>query len=182
MSALILKSANHIYKIFKVYLAMAVCGALSVVFVATILTKPLTLLVAIGSISFLMVGILLWVQVRKFTVGPNLDARSLKTRKPPKLAESIIAIALPASKREVVIGDLREQFTNLEAKYGRISASSWYVLQTTLFFFNLTPIQKFHAKLERVVLQFALFILCIVAITKLIESTNVTQFLLRILR
>ena len=61
MNERILKFANRIYKIFKVYVALAVGGALCAVVVQLILAKPFAVLVAIGSI--LMTSILLWTQV-----------------------------------------------------------------------------------------------------------------------
>jgi hypothetical protein len=75
MTALILKSATHMYKIFKVYLVLAVCGALGVVVVQALRAKPLVLLVALGSIAFLVAAMLSGVQGHKFIFGPNSKKR-----------------------------------------------------------------------------------------------------------
>ena len=183
MSALILRSINHAYKIFKVYLTIATCGVLGVILVSIVLAKPMALLVGIGTFIFLMMGILLWVQTSKFAFSPNLEKRfsNIHTPRPPRLPESIMAIAVPATEREVVIGDLREEFGSLDKKYGRASATAWYVIQATLFVFNLSFIEKFHARLERTVLGFMMFILCIYGIHKLIRS-DLTTLIEQILR
>lgn len=62
MNKRILKIANRMYKIFKVYAAMAVGGALLAVIIQLILAKPVTFLVAIGSIAFVVIGILFFTQ------------------------------------------------------------------------------------------------------------------------
>ena len=62
MSAVFLKSVNHVYQIFKVYLTVALCGALGVLFVQIILVTPMPLLVAICGGIVLMIAFLLWFQ------------------------------------------------------------------------------------------------------------------------
>ena len=162
MNTLIIKSAHHVYKIFKIYVAIGVYGVLSVLVVGLILAKPLELLISLGSLAFLMAGLLLWVQSKKFTVGLEKRFSRMHIRRPPKLPESIMAIAVPASEREEVIGDLREQFGNLDKKYGRMSATAWYVIQTTLFFLNL--------RLERTAFLCVVVFIYVYAMGKLIDS------------
>lgn len=173
MNELIIKSAHHVYKIAKVYVAIGVCGVLSVFVIGLILEKPLELLISIGSLAFLMAGILVWVQSHKFTVGLEKRFSRMHLRKPPKLPESIMTIAVPASEREEVIGDLREQFGDLDKKYGRVSATAWYVIQTTLFFLN--------ARLERIAILCVVFFVYLYAMGKLIDS-GLAQVLEQLLR
>ena len=64
MNGRIRKIANHLYKIFKVYAALALGGALVSVVVQLIIAKPVTMLVAIGSITFVTVGLFLSAQTQ----------------------------------------------------------------------------------------------------------------------
>lgn len=185
MSALILKSVNHVYRIFKVYLTLALCGILAVIGVELVLSNPLALVISVIAIISLLMGILLWVQAHKlrFSINLNERFRTPHRTEPPKLPESVMAVAVPASEREVIIGDLREQFWNLDKKYGKASATTWYIVQTALFVCHLSTIRKYKAKIEGATLRFVMFVLYLYAMYELLEShSNITQVLGRFLR
>ncbi len=48
------------------------------------------------------------------------------TTRPPRLAESLLRLALPADDREAVLGDLTEEFAARVARDGRPAARRWY--------------------------------------------------------
>jgi hypothetical protein len=57
MSSLVLKSINHLCKLFKVYLTLALIGALAVIAYETFVSKP----IGLGTISALVMSTMLWV-------------------------------------------------------------------------------------------------------------------------
>ena len=61
MSSLVLKSINHLYKLFKIYLTLALIGALAVIAYEVFVFKPLVILIGLGTISALVMSIMLWV-------------------------------------------------------------------------------------------------------------------------
>lgn len=56
MSSVVLKSASHLYRIFKVYLTLGIIGALAVVTVELVIAKPLALIIGFIAFSFLLMG------------------------------------------------------------------------------------------------------------------------------
>jgi hypothetical protein len=62
MSALVLKSINHLYKIFKVYFTLALIGALAVIAYEVFVSKPVVILIGFGIIGALVVSVMLWVE------------------------------------------------------------------------------------------------------------------------
>lgn len=135
MSALVLKSVSHLYRIFRVYLALAILGAFSVLAYELLISKPLGILLFFISFSFVLAGILLWYQAKTSSLG-----RTLEDKKPPQLPESLMWVMLPADQREVIIGDLNKVFFNLRFKYGALSAAIWYALQSTKLVSRSIPI------------------------------------------
>ena len=147
MSALILKSANHLYKIFKVYFALAIFGALAVIVVGLFLAKPIVLLGTGLVITTLCIVSVLWTQAQEAqtrkTLTRMLDSRhsprGLRREwqvnlsdvyiSPPKLPESLLFMMLPRDMAEAVLGDLSEEYRLLSSRYGRQSANSWYVIE-----------------------------------------------------
>ncbi len=61
MSSRVLQSINHLYKLFKVYLTLALIGALAVIAYEAFVSKPLVILIGLGTISALVMSIMLWV-------------------------------------------------------------------------------------------------------------------------
>ena len=130
MSALILKSANHLYKIFKVYFALAIFGALGVIVVGLFLAKPIVLLGTFLVLTTLCIFSVLWAQAQQ----AHAEKRFFRMLRgghplPPKLPESLLLIMLPGDIAEPVIGDLSEEYFQLSRRYGRQSANSWYIME-----------------------------------------------------
>ena len=62
MSALVVKSVNHLYKIFKVYFTLALIGALAVIAYEIFVSKPIVILIGFSIIGALVVSGMLWVE------------------------------------------------------------------------------------------------------------------------
>ena len=62
MNTFILKSANRLYKLFKVYATMALLGALAAIVVQIVLAEPIVLIAAFMVISAASIVILTWAQ------------------------------------------------------------------------------------------------------------------------
>jgi hypothetical protein len=125
MSSQILKSVSHLYRIFKVYLTIALLGASAVIAYGLLISKPMFILSTFIGLSALLTMILIWFQTKTLSFG-----RNSVDKEPPKLPESVMAVILPVDKRELIIGDLNEEFSHLERKYGRRSAATWYAIQS----------------------------------------------------
>jgi len=137
MSALILKSANHIYKLLKVYLTLAIVGALIVIVVELFVAEPIILLGIFFGISLISTASILWVQAHKL----NFEGRTnQKYERPPKLPESLMLIVLPHSLAETILGDLRHDFYRLLRRHGRQSAVTWYTIQSLKILVNATAL------------------------------------------
>jgi hypothetical protein len=126
MSALILRSINHLYKIFKVYLSLAFFGASAVIGYGLVVSKPLVVLISFISIGLLLTVIVLWYQTRTLSIDKNVEEKT----KPPKVPESLMALMLPTKVAEPILADLRVEFIHLVSKYGRKSAAIWHVVQS----------------------------------------------------
>jgi len=139
MSALILKSANHLLRIFKVYVTLAILGALALIAIEIVIAKPLALLIPVLIIGFLLSNILIWAEVseRDFRDEQKKRAMGADRVEPPKLPESLMALVLPARLREPIIGDLAEEFRHL-LRFGRRSAATWYFLSSSRIIFRVT--------------------------------------------
>jgi hypothetical protein len=122
MTALILKSLNHLYKILKVYLTLAILGALAVVTYGFLVSKPLVVLISFITIGLVLTAILLWFQAKT----RSFDKRTDEDKQPPKLPESLMTFMLPARLADPITADLRDDFDHLKFKYGRKSAAAWY--------------------------------------------------------
>jgi len=157
MSALILKSANHLYKLFKVYFALAIFGALGVVFVQLILLNPTVLFLVFLCITALFSFLMLAVRVHKpFNIDLKeeierleIEVMKLKAQEqelrqqteqilPPKLPESLMIVTLPSDIVEHVLGDLGFEFHRLMQRYGRRSAGVWYTFQSMTILVHAT--------------------------------------------
>jgi hypothetical protein len=68
MSALILKSVSHLYKIFKVYLMLAVLGALAVIAYEVLLSRSLNISAILFSVFCLGLW-MLWLSEIHITFG-----------------------------------------------------------------------------------------------------------------
>src|SRR5262249_13864054 len=75
MSALVLKSLNHLYKIFKVYLILALLGASAVVIYGLFVSKPLLVLIAFVGISLGAISAMLWFKARTSSFDEAIDDR-----------------------------------------------------------------------------------------------------------
>lgn len=141
MSALILKSANHLYKLVKVYSTMALLGALAVIVVEIVLAKPVVLIAVFVLASFASTVVLLLAQSqgRRHMELSQRGSQNLH-EPPPKLPESLMAVALPAELADHVMGDLSEEFYRLRSKYGRYSAVTWYTIQSATIFVKATAL------------------------------------------
>lgn len=162
MSSVVLKSASHLYRIFKVYLTLGIIGALAVVTVELVIAKPLALIIGFIAFSFLLMGVLLLAEARKLKTSQSFQIlqRRLPKKQPPKLPESLMAVLLPANLMEPILGDFHQEFAELNSKYGRRSAVAWYytiamrtVLHVTALYFTLRAskmlIGEFRAFLRR---------------------------------
>jgi hypothetical protein len=132
MSELVLKSVNHLYRLFKVYSTLAILGALAVILAEIFIAKPVILFTGFVVVTFTLTVILIWVQSsgrrrRKFI---RKRLQELQDERPPKLPESLMVMTLPAEIAEHIMGDLSEQFYHLRYKYGRYSAVGWYTIQS----------------------------------------------------
>jgi len=139
MSALILRSAKHLYKLLKVYLTLALLGALAVIAVETVLAKPVLLIAAFMIVSSTSIVVLLWAQSQG-TIPRKLTQPRLQEERPPKLPESLMVVSLPAELAEEIIGDLTEEFYRLRSKYGRYSAITWYTIESASVFIKATAL------------------------------------------
>jgi len=139
MSALIVKSANRLFNIFKVYLGLALFGALAVTLIELIIAKPSAFLVGFIVISFLFMGILLWYQTDKLTLKlvVEREIRKIRKREPPRLAESLITLVLPVRLRDEILADLRHEFNHL-LRFGRRSAEAWYFVTAARIVLKIT--------------------------------------------
>lgn len=134
MSALVHRSVSHLYRIFKVYLALAILGAFFVLAYQLLISKPLGILFSFIGFSLVLAGILLWYQAKTASM-----ARILADRRPPQLPESLMNAMLPVGQRELIISDLNKVFFDLQLKYGRRSAAIWYAIQSTKVVLSSIP-------------------------------------------
>ena len=132
MSALILKSANRLYKLFKVYSIMALLGALAATVVQIVLAEPIVLIATLMVVTFASTLVLLHAQSHGRSRRKLIQQRSheLQENGPPILPESLMIVSLPADIAEQIIEDLRNEFHHLQSKYGRCSAVTWYTIQS----------------------------------------------------
>jgi hypothetical protein len=129
MSTLILKSANRLYKLFKVYSAMALLGALAAIVVQIVLAEPMVVLIAtVMVVTTASILIMLHAQ------SHGRSRHELREDAPPILPESLMMVSLPADIADQIIGDLRDEFQHLRSKYGRYSAVTWYTIQSGTIF------------------------------------------------
>jgi|SRR5215208_6788196 len=141
MSALILKSANHLYKLFKVYLSLAIIGAIGVVVIELFLAKPIVLLFIFFSLSMFCIGAMLWVQVHKLSFERRSKELFEKLQsKPPKLPESLMLIILPRNAVGPILGDLTEDYHRLMNRHGYRSAATWYTIESMKIIFHATAL------------------------------------------
>lgn len=129
MSALILKSANRLYKLFKFYSTMALLGALAAIVVQIVLAEPMVVLIAT-----LMVVTTASTLVMLYAQSHEKSRHERKEDKPPLLPESLMIVSLPADIADQIIEDLRDEFHHLRSKYGRYSAVTWYTIQSSTIF------------------------------------------------
>jgi len=139
MNALIIKSANRLYKLFKVYTTLAILGALTTILVEIIIAWPLVLIVAVMVAAFASSVLLLWAQSRERHNGDLIQERPADER-PPKLPESLMMASLPIGVADHIIGDLTREFYRLRANYGRSSAVTWYTIQSASMFIRATAL------------------------------------------
>lgn len=127
MNALILKFANRLYQLFKVYSIIALLGALAAIVIQIVLAEPMVLIAALMVVIFASTLVLLWAQ---------RDRRSheLQGERPPMLPESLMIVSLPGDIADQIIADLRDEFYHLRSKYGRYSAVIWYTVQSGTIF------------------------------------------------
>jgi hypothetical protein len=128
MSALILKSANRLYKLLKVYSTMALLGALAAIVVQIVLAEPMILIVILVVVTFASTLVMLHAQ------SHGRSRQDLKGDEPPILPESLMIVSLPADIADQIIEDLRDEFHHLRSKYGRYSAATWYTIQSGTIF------------------------------------------------
>jgi|SRR5215213_9289660 len=136
MSALLLKFANRLYKLLKVYSTMALLGALAVIVVQIVFEKPIVLIAAFMVVSAASTIVLLWAQSHERSSQKLVHQRTheLQDERPPILPESLMIVSLPGNIAEQIIGDLRDEFYHLRSKYGRYSAVIWYTMQCGTIF------------------------------------------------
>lgn len=137
MNALIIKSANRLYKLFKVYTIMAVIGALTTILVEIIIAWPLILIATVMVVAFASSLLLLWAQSRGKHSGDLIPER-FGDERPPKLPESLMIASLPIEIADQIIGDVTHEFYRLRSKYGRASAITWYTIQSASVFIRAT--------------------------------------------
>lgn len=129
MSALILNSASHLYRILKVYLTLALLGASVVLIYGLFLSKPLLILITFLSLSLGAIATMLWFKVRTRSFDET-------EKKPPILPASLMALLLPTRIAGPLLGDLKEDFYRLNRKYGRKPAAAWYAVVSILVLFR----------------------------------------------
>ncbi len=144
MSALILKFVNRLYKIFKVYLALAIFGALAVVGNILLNHRPLIPYAILAGFQFLIIMMLLIAERKVF------DLNEVGEDVPPKFPRLFMVITLPTNISESIIPDLNEEFYHLLSKYGRKSAAIWYSFQSMMLVLRLSTIQMTIGKTKRV--------------------------------
>jgi len=127
MSALLLKFANRLYKLLKIYSTMALLGALAAIVIQIVLAKPMVLVATFMVVIFASTLVLLWAQSHR-------RSYELEDERPPILPESLMIVSLPADIADQIIGDLRGEFYHLRSKYGRYSAVIWYTIQSGTVF------------------------------------------------
>ena len=128
MSALIRKSANHLYKLFRVYSTLALVGALAAVVVQIVLAEPMVLVATLVVVTFASTLVLLSAQ------SHGRSSNELREDNPPMFPESLMIVSLPSEIADQIIGDLRDDFHHLRSKYGRYSAVTWYTIQASTIF------------------------------------------------
>jgi hypothetical protein len=136
MNAYILKSANRLYKLFKVYATVGLLGGVAALVIQIVLAEPVVLIAAFMVLSAASIIILLWAQSYEKFSHKLIHQRSLDPRdeRPPILPESLMIVSLPADISDQIIGDLRDEFYHLRSKYGRYSAVTWYTIQSGTIF------------------------------------------------
>ena len=135
MSALILKSANRLYKLFKIYSTMALLGAVAAIVVQIVLAVPMVLIAVLMVVTSASTLVLLSAQSHgRFRRKLIQRSHELQEHEPPILPESLMIVSLPADIADQIIEDLRGEFHHLQAKYGRYSAVTWYTIQSGTIF------------------------------------------------
>ena len=84
MTALILKSANRLYKLCKVYATMALLGALTSIVGQIVLAEPIVLVAAFMVVSAASIIVLLSAQSQKLN---QPQSHELEHERPPILPE-----------------------------------------------------------------------------------------------
>lgn len=135
MNILVRKSLSHLYRVFKVYLSLGIFGALAVIAYGVIVSEPLVVLISLISVGLLAIIVLLWFQAT--TASVNGDTND---KQPPKLPEAFMTLMLP-TRFEPLIRDLRREFTRLVLKYGRVSAATWYAVQSLSVIIRTIPLE-----------------------------------------
>jgi hypothetical protein len=136
MNTLILKSANRLYKLFKVYATMALLGAVAAIVLQIVLAEPIVLIVAFMVISAASIIVLLWAQSHN-----QKRSFGLENERPPILPESLMIVSLPADIADQIMEDLSDEFCHLRSKYGRYSAVMWYTIQSGTIFIKAAALR-----------------------------------------
>lgn len=145
MSALIVKSVNRLYKLFKVYTTLAVIGALMTILVEIIIAWPLVLIATFMVAAFASTVVLIWAQSSRRSLFQK-HWQKAQADCPPKLPESLMAASLPIEMADDILGDLACEFYRLRSRYSRSSAVTWYTIQSASIFIRATAM---HLGLNR---------------------------------
>ena|ERR1700720_3690049 len=122
MSATILKPFNHLYKLFKIYLALSLLGVLLVLTYGVFSRYP-------------DLGAILMTASIVVYFGTKMIQRVLRVRaEPPFYAEFILYLCLPSEAREAIIGDLTEAYYRMVERHDRSSlqVAVWFWRQVML--------------------------------------------------
>jgi hypothetical protein len=75
MRPLVQKSLNHLYYIFKVYLCLALIGALAGIGMQLLLSQPISVLTACAGLGLVLTGVLIGIQARRIRENGLKQAR-----------------------------------------------------------------------------------------------------------
>lgn len=120
--------AKRLYKLLKVYSALAALGAVSVLVYGFILWSPgIILSVLAGLIGAFYIILLLRPHKLHITFGSKEKTVTVNQKEPKESVLIPIAVKLSTEER---VGDLIETFSHLHKKFGHASAVIWLFLQT----------------------------------------------------
>jgi hypothetical protein len=149
VSEQVIKSFQHLYKLFKIYLSIAVLGGFIAVvygFLAMYPTIPyyVTIIVILLFIFKKVV-----IDQRRTRLHAKLIAENRNiVWSPPPSAEYLLLLLLPKNIAVNLIGDLNERYqyiteTNLKRRTGIFFANFWYWTQVLI---SIPPLLKWRLK------------------------------------